>query len=143
MPVEPADFPVCPHECLWEPQKDSVRATAGGYPDEYPDVYPGDPVGGKANDGTEPSATPQRLVKLFLDPKSAVWVEQAWGIAVDRQSFLVMGSAYDMKRIVVGDTLTYDGMVLRIESKPMIYPAFDGFSHGETIAVRKQTGGRQ
>lgn len=134
-------FPVLPHEALWQPTKDSVRAS-GGYADLFPDLYPGDPVGGKANDGAGPSATPRRMVRLFLDPKSSAWVEQTWGIATDRQSYLVVGSEYDMKRIVKGDTLTYGDVALTVEAKPTIYPAFGGFAHGETVAIRKQTGGR-
>jgi len=123
MLIDPADFPNCPHQVTWQPKKDGNR-------------------GGPANDGKEDSATSPAVLNLFLDPKPSIWAERTYGIVTERETYLVIGKVADMEKLVVGDELTFGDKVLTIKAKPQIFPPFNGFEHGETVAVVEKTGGR-
>ena len=112
-----------PHTVTWQPKRDSRRS-------------------GTANDGTENSLTPAATLSVFVEPKTAIWAAEAYGVEDERQPHLVIGNADEMAKLVKGDLLMWNGQELEVAVRFTIHRYGDGYEHGEGMAWRNQTGGR-
>jgi hypothetical protein len=79
---------------------------------------------------------------VFVEAQTVQWAAEKYGVEAERQPHLVIGDAEEMKKLVKGDLLVWDGEVLEVADRFTIHRYGDGFAHGEGMAWGRKTGGR-
>ena len=114
------------HQVTWRPQTDSVRSDP--------------PI---ASDGKDPSSILPVTLFVLLEPKSAGWMAQRYGVEVQKQSYVVVGPVDELRPMEKGDEIAFGDTTLTVFARATILPPGDRFGLAEITATETTGGGRR